>query len=154
VARPAICLMLVLALAGCGGKPKVSPTTTAAPVDAASCNHLEDYIRLVSQVISTSVEAMTQSAHPKQLAARTRATQQDLVTAANVIERLQLPPTLDQPRRRLVRGLRLFAADFGRAGGSVAHGDLATAARQLVDRPALALVSSATAKIDRACRAG
>src|SRR4051812_16169299 len=105
--------MLVLALAGCGGKPKASPTTTAARVDPASCNQLEGYIRLVSQVISTSVEEMTQSTHPKELAARTRVTQRNLGTAANVIERLQLPSTLEQPRTRLVRGLRLFAADFG-----------------------------------------
>jgi hypothetical protein len=154
VRRPAVYLLLVLALAGCGGKPKAAPTTAPAPVDAAACNQLEGYIRLVSQVISASVEEMTQSAHPKQLAGRTRATQRNLTTAANVIERLQLPPALDQPRARLVRGLRLFAADFGRAGASVAHGDLATAAQQLVDRPALALVSGATKKIDRACGAG
>jgi hypothetical protein len=146
--------MLVLVLAGCGGTPKAAPTTTAAPVDAASCNQLEGYIRLVSQVISTSVEQMTQSAHPKQLAARTRVTQRNLGTAANVIQRLQLPLALEQPRTRLVRGLRLFAADFGRAGASVARGDLATAAHELVDRRALALVSGATAKIDRTCRAG
>jgi hypothetical protein len=52
-----------------------------------------------------------------------------------------------------VRGLRRFAADFGRAGASVARGDLATAAQQLVDRQALTLVKDATAKIDRACGA-
>src|SRR3954447_4695364 len=104
--------MLVLALAGCGGKSKPSPTTAPQSVDAASCNQLEGYIRLVSQVISTSVQEMTQSVHPKQLAARTGATQRNLARAPNVIERFQLPPTLDQPRTRLVRELRLFGADF------------------------------------------
>jgi hypothetical protein len=145
-------LLAALALAGCGGKHQAATATTrAAPVDAAACNQVENYIRLVSQVVSSSVEAMTQSTHPKELAARTGATQRNLTAAADVLERLQLPVSLDQARRQLVRGLRLFAGDFGRARASVAHGDLATAAHQLVDRPALRLVSSATAKIDRAC---
>jgi hypothetical protein len=147
-----IAALAALALAGCGGKTKSAPTTTrAAPVDAAACTQLEGYIRLVSQVISSSVEAMTQSTRPKELAPRTRATQRNLAAAADALERLQLPPSLDQPRRQLVRGLRRFSADFGRAGASVARGDLATAARQLVDRQALTLVKDATAKIDRAC---
>ena len=146
--------LAALALAGCGGKTKAAPTTTqAASVDAAACAQLEGYIRLVSQVVSTSVESMTQSTRPKELARRTGATQRNLAAAADALERLQLPPSLDQPRRQLVRGLRLFAADFGRARASVARGDLPTAARQLVDRQALKLVSDATAKIDRACGA-
>ena len=146
--------LAALALAGCGGKTKATPTTTrAAPVDAAACAQLEGYIRLVSQVVSTSVESMTQSTRPKELARRTGATQRNLAAAADALERLQLPPSLDQPRRQLVRGLRLFAADFGRARASVARGDLPTAARELVDRRALKLVSDATAKIDRACGA-
>ena len=150
--RLACCMLLVAVVTGCGGKKhQAVPTTTAAPVDAASCNQVEGYIRLVSQVVSGSVQAMTQSTHPKVLARRTVATQQNLATAANVLEQLGLPPSLDGARRQLVRGLRLFSADFGRAGASVRRNDLATAARQLVDRRALALVSHATAKIDRAC---
>jgi hypothetical protein len=147
-----IAALAALALAGCGGKTKAAPTTTrAAPVDAAACTQLEGYIRLASQVISSSVEAMTQSTRPKELARRTGATQRNLAAAADALERLQLPPSLDQPRRQLVRGLRRFSADFGRARASVARGDLATAAQQLVDRQALTLVKDATAKIDRAC---
>jgi hypothetical protein len=146
--------LAALALGGCGGEHKASPATTrAAPVDVAACNQLEGYIRLVSQVVSSSVEEMTQSTRPKELARRTGATQRNLAAAADALERLRLPISLDQPRRQLVRGLRLFSADFGRAGASVARGDLATAARQLVDRRALTLVSHATAKIDRACAA-
>jgi hypothetical protein len=154
--RLACCLLLVLLLAGCGGKKQTArtSTSTAAPVDVAACTQLEGYIRLVSQVISGSVEVMTQSTHPKELAQRTAATQRNLTTAANVLERLGLPPGLDVARRQLVRGLRLFSADFGRARASVARDDLATAARQLVDRRALTLVSDATAKIDRACAVG
>jgi hypothetical protein len=153
--RLACCLFLVVVVAGCGGKRhQAAPTTTkAAPVDVAACNQLEGYIRLVSQVVSGSVEAMTQSTHPKVLAQRTVATERNLATAANVLEQLGLPPSLDTARRQLVRGLRLFSADFGRAGASVRRDDLATAARQLVDRRALTLVRDATAKIDRACGA-
>src|SRR4051794_16311422 len=107
-----IAALIVIALAGCGGKTKAAPTTTrAAPVDAAACAQLEGYIRLVSQVISSSVEAMTQSTRPKELARRTGATQRDLAAAADALERLQLPPSLDRPRRQLVRGLRRFSAD-------------------------------------------
>jgi hypothetical protein len=148
-----VAVLAALTLAGCGGKHKAAPATTtrAAPVDVAACNQLEGYIRLVSEVISSSVEAMTQSIHPKQLAQRTAATQRNLGSAADVLERLQLPVSLDQARRQLVRGLRRFSADFGRAGASVARGDLPLAARQLVDRRALTLVQDATAKIDRAC---
>src|SRR5690349_6477047 len=155
MARVACCFLLALVVAGCGGgKHRAAPTTTAAaPVDLAACDQVEGYIRLVSQVVSASVEAMTQSTHPKVLAQRTVATQKNLATAANVLERLGLPPSLDAARRQLVRGLRLFSADFGRAGASVRRDDLATAARQLVDRRALKLVSDATAKIDRACGA-
>ena len=146
--------LAALALAGCGGKTQASPTTTrAAPVDAAACTQLEGYIRLVSELVSSSVEAMTQSTRPKELARRTGATQRNLAVAADALDRLQLPPALDQARRQLVRGLRLFSADFGRAKASVARGDLATAAQQLVDRQALTLVKDATAKIDRACGA-
>jgi hypothetical protein len=152
LAHALIAALAVLALAGCGGKTKAAPSTThAAPVDAAACAQLEGYVRLVSQVISSSVEAMTQSTRPKELAPRTRATQRNLAAAADVLGRAQLPVPLVQPTRQLVRGLRLFSADFGRASVSVARGDLATAAQQLVDRRALTLVKDATAKIDRAC---
>lgn len=149
---PLVATLAVLALAGCGGKTKAAPTTIrVAPVDATACNQLEGYIRLVSDVVSSSVEAMTQSTRPKELARRTAATQRNLAAAADTLERLQLPLSLDQPRRQLVRGLRLFSTDFGRARASVARGDLAKAAQQLVDQRALTLVRDATAKIDRAC---
>jgi hypothetical protein len=152
--RFACFVLLAVLLAGCGGKQKAAPTTTATPVDIASCNQLEGYIRLISQVVSGSVEAMTQSTHPRELGRRTAATQRNLASAANVLEQLALPPGLAAARRQLVRGLRLFSADFGRADISIHRDDLATAARQLVDRRALTLVSDATAKIDRACVIG
>ena len=150
--RLACFVLLAVLLAGCGGKQKAAPTTTATPVDVASCNQLEGYIRLVSQVVSGSVEAMTQSTHPKELARRTAATQRNLTTAA---ERARAAGSFLRASTR--RGASSCEACGSSAPTSAERAsrsrrdDLATAARQLVDRRALTLVSDATAKIDRAC---
>jgi hypothetical protein len=161
-------VVLVLA-AGCGGNGAADrpPTTTAVPParttppaatltsasDRAMCAELESKIRLVSQVVSGSVELMTQSLHPKELARQTGKAQQNITYAAGSLELMRVPASLATARRNLVVGLNSFAADFGKAKASVEHGDIAAAAQQLVDRPALAKVSSATKKIDRACGA-
>ncbi len=94
---------------------------------------------------------MTQSIHPKQLATRTANTEKNLLYSAHVLSQLAVPSALVQPRNQLVEGLREFGADFGRAQKSVARDDLAAAARQLVDRRALAKVTASTSAIDRAC---
>ncbi|HEY7017518.1 MAG TPA: hypothetical protein VH297_03540, partial [Gaiellaceae bacterium] len=119
--------------------------------DLAACNQLEGNIRVVSQMVSSSVEFMTQSLHPKELAQRTGLAQKNLLYSAKVLSRIPAPPPLVAPRNQLVVGLREFAADFGKARKAVARNDMATAARQLVDRPALAKVTAATKQIDRAC---
>jgi hypothetical protein len=144
------------ALVGCGSKKSASPPTITrltSAVDVAACNHLETDIRLVSQLISSSVQAMTQSLHPKDLAKRTGETQRYLLLAASALSRLRTPASLVPAQHQLVDGLQLFAADFGRAQRSVSRNDLPTAARQLVDRPALAKVTAATKQIDGACGA-
>lgn len=144
------------ALGGCGGKSSAPTTSSTAPPlsasDAAACNQLETNIRAVSQVVSSSVEAMTQSLHPKQLARRTGYAERNLLYSAKVLSQISVPSSLAEPQRQLVAGLRRFAGDFGRAQKSVARNDIPTAARQLVDRPALAEVRAATTKIDRVCR--
>jgi hypothetical protein len=161
---------LAAALAGCGGhsssaQPETTapattpavppapppPPTLTSPADQAACNALETNIRIVSQLISSSVEVMTQSIHPKQLATRTANTEKNLLYSAHVLSQLAVPSALVQPRNQLVEGLREFGADFGRAQKSVARDDLAAAARQLVDRRALAKVTASTSAIDRAC---
>jgi hypothetical protein len=160
-------LVLVLVLAGCGGKhttaapppPATTARTTTAPPaptltsaeDRVSCAVLVTKLRAVSQLVSGSVELMTQSLHPRELARRTGDTERNLLYAAAALELMRVPDPLAQSRRRLVLGLRRFAGDFGRAKKSVQRGDIATAAQQLVDRPALAEVSAAAKKIDRAC---
>ena len=155
---------LAAALAGCGHKaaaptpatapppppPPPAPTLTSAS-DLAACNELQTNIRIISALVSNSVETMTQSLHPKQLAKRTGDTKRNLLYSAAVLSRIDPPASLDGARNHLVHGLRAFAADFGRAQRSVARGDLATASRQLVDRPALAEVTQATSLIDKAC---
>ena len=163
---------LAAALAGCGGHSSSAPPATTVPATtaqapspttidppspklstatAAACGPLETDIRIVSQLVSTSVEVMTQSTHPEQLAARAGNASKNLVYSARVLSRIDVPSNLAQPRNQLVVGLRAFGADFGRAQQAVVRNDLAAAAQELVDRPALAKVRSATAAIDRAC---
>ena len=156
---------IVLALAGCGGEqatapPPPPPTTTAPPpptltsaADRAMCAELETKIRLVSQVVSGSVELMTQSLHPNELARRTGEAQQNVLYAAGALELMRVPASLTTARRNVVVGLRSFADDFGRAKASVAQGDIAAAAEQLRDPTALGKVATATKRIDRACGA-
>ena len=156
---------LVFALTGCGGKeataPPPPPPTTTAPTqptltsaaDRAMCAELETKIRLVSQVVSGSVELMTQSLHPKELAQRSGEAQQNVLYAAGALELMRVPAPLSTARRNLVVGLRSFGDDFGRAKTAVAHGDIAGAAQQLRDPAALGKVAAATKQIDRACGA-
>ena len=161
---------LAAALAGCGGHSSSAPPTTTAPAattqaatttappapalspaTAAACSELETNIRIVSQLVSTSVEVMTQSTHPKELATRAGNASKNLLYSARVLSQIDVPSELVRPRDKLVMGLRAFGADFGRAQTAVARNDLAAAAQDLVDRPALAKVRAATAAIDRAC---
>jgi len=162
---------LTAALAGCGGHSSGAPpattapatttqaaTTTAppppalSPATAAACSQLETNIRIVSQLVSTSVEVMTQSTHPQELATRAGNASKNLLYSARVLSQIDVPSELVRPRNQLVVGLRAFGADFGRAQTAVGRNDLAAAAQDLVDRPALAKVRAATAAIDRACR--
>ena len=164
--RSVVQAFVVLALTGCGAKQAAAPPpTTTAPrptaaastltsaSDRAMCAELETKLRLVSQVVSGSVELMTQSLHPKELARRTGQAQRNILYAAGALELMRVPDPLATARRNLVLGLKSFAADFGRAKASVANGDIAAAAEQLNDRASLAKVAGATRRIDRACGA-
>jgi hypothetical protein len=164
-------------LAGCGGKssspPPATDTATVAPPattqastqtfpsgpvftsasDVAACAQLERTIQNVSQLVSSSTEAMTQALHAPQLAKLTGNAQRSLVYAAKVIALVDAPKPLVRSQSQLISGLRLFAADFGRAKASTANGDIASAAQQLVDREALGKIQAATTKIDKMCGA-
>jgi hypothetical protein len=157
-------IALVAALAGCGHHaaapvappppppPAAPPSATLTSAsDRAACSELQTNIRIISALISSSVETMTQSLHPKQLAKRTGDTRRNLLYSAAVLAQINTPASLLGARNHLVHGLRAFAADFGRAQRSVARGDMATASRQLVDRSALVEVTQATSVIEKAC---
>lgn len=135
------------------------PATTTAPpaptltslADLAACNVLQRNIAYVSQVVSQSVDFITQSLHPKQLAQRTGVGRRNLLYAADLLQKTSAPTSLRRAKTRLVLGLRSFAADFLRAQRAVAKKDLAKAAFELVDRPAVAKIGAATKTINRAC---
>jgi len=167
--RPAVravsAIALAAAIAACAGKTTAEPTpsttaaqTVAAPTltsdaDRATCQRLEGTIRFVSQLVSTGVDSMTQSVHPKELAKRTGDAKRNLLYAASLLSLLAAPEPLVRAKHQLVVGLRQFAADFGRAQRSVARNDIANAARQLADPQALAKVRVAARRIDRDCGA-
>ena len=100
--RPFVQAVVVLALAGCGGKEAATPpvTTATAPstftsaADRAMCSELQTKVRLVSQVVSGSVELMTQSLHPKELARRTGEAQRNILYAAGALELMRVPRAL------------------------------------------------------------
>ncbi|HEX7312225.1 MAG TPA: hypothetical protein VF232_13710 [Gaiellaceae bacterium] len=161
--RAVSAIALAAAFAGCAGKTTTKPApamttapTVAAPTltsdaDRATCQRLEATIRFVSQLVSTSVDSMTQSVHPKELAKRTGDAKKNLLYAASLLSLLAAPEPLVSAKYELVAGLRRFAADFGQAQKSVARDDIATAARQLADPSALARVRVAARRIDREC---
>jgi hypothetical protein len=146
---------LAAGLAGCGhtAGPSASapPPTPTSASDVAACNELQTSIRIISALVTRGVETMTRSLHPKQLARRTGAMRENLLYAASVLERIDPPRSLGPAWRELVAGLREFAADFGRAQKSVARNHMASAARQLADRKAVAELTEATNAIDEAC---
>ncbi len=150
-------------LVACGSDRAAAPpeTSTAAepvpaivsPSDVAACVELEQRIAVVSHVVSGSTEAITKARNPKQLARLTGEAQQSLVISARALELADAPPALARSKRRLVAGLREYAADFERARRSTLRGDIETAAGQLHDEIALDKIVTSLKKIDRACRA-
>src|SRR6516165_3202733 len=162
-ALPALAAVAIAAaFAGCGGKSS-APTTHAAATTAAAvptltsdsdrqaCAGLVTQLRLVSALVSGSVAVVTNSVHPAQLAARTGLARRNLLLSANDIAAVDVPQPLEPARNRLVRGLRRFAADLGRARRSVLHHRLPAAASEIVDNTALIDLQASTKTINRAC---
>jgi hypothetical protein len=158
-------------LAGCGDKaasPQAATATAAAPTaaaspsadpvltapdDVAACAQLVQTVRAVSVVVGHTTEEITKALHPKELAVKMGTAQHSLLDSAKVIEIVPVPKPLAGSQRDLAKGLRMFAADFGRAKASAAKGDMATAAQQTVDEDALRKVQTSAKRIDDRCGA-
>jgi hypothetical protein len=160
-------------LAGCGGKsapppsPKATATAAAATPtpaastvarltsaeDLASCAQLEQAVRAVSALISHTTEGITQALHPDELAKRTGTAQSSLIDSAKLVALVPVTEPLSGPQQQMEDGLRMFAADFGRAKASAAKGDINTAAAQTVDEKALRKIQMSAKKIDDLCGA-
>jgi hypothetical protein len=166
--RLACILVLVGLLAGCGGTTDspsaatatATPTETAAPTpaftsadDLAACGQLEQAVQAVSQLIGHTTEGITQALNPKDLAKQVGTAQRSLLDSANLIMIVRPPKPLVASQREFVKGLRMFAADFGRGKASAATGDMAKATQQLTDEKALRKIQTSAKKIDDLCGA-
>ncbi len=168
------CVLAAAALLGaCGSKAPARPsaaatatastptaTPTPSPVppltsaeDVAACAQLEQAIQAVSQLVGHTTEAITQALHPAQLAKQVGTAQQSLVDSAKLIALVHAPKPLVDSQRQLERGLRMFAADFGRAKATVSKNDIAKASQQMVDETALRKIQTSAKRIDTLCGA-
>src|SRR5215218_166304 len=135
-------------LTGCGGKASqpsatatpAAPTATAssepaltAASDLSACADLQRTVQAVSLVVGHTTEDVTQALHPKELAAKLRTAQHSLLDSARVIEIVRAPAPLAGSQRDFAKGLRMFAADFGRAKATTRRGDMSKATEQLTD---------------------
>jgi hypothetical protein len=155
-------------LAGCGGKEvassptptiaaaKATPTPTPAftsPDDLAACAQLQQTVQAVSLVVGHTTEDITQALHPKELAEKIGTAQKSLLDSANVVAIARPPKELVRSQRDFVKGLRMFAADFGRGKISAANGDMAKATEELTDEVALRKIQVSAKRIDDMCGA-
>jgi hypothetical protein len=174
---PVLCLVLAAAvlLAGCGGTkaspttaPPVSvPTTTAAQTtaaqtttagptltsaaDIAACLELARNLKAVSTMTQSSVDYVTQSLHPKQLAQRVGTTVGQLRYGAQVMSLTPVPRSLEPARAQLVAGLRRFANDFARAQKYFRVSDMASGAAAVNDPQAVAQITTASHLMTKGC---
>ncbi len=158
-------------VAGCGGEAATPPTATAtstatttatptqttaaltSPADLAACAVLEQAVQAVSQLVGHTTEAITQALNPKELAERVGTAQDSLLDSAKLIKLADAPEPLVSSQRQLERGLRMFAADFGRGKITAATGDMSTATEQLTDEEALRKIQVSAKQIDDLCGA-
>jgi hypothetical protein len=164
---PLACVLLTAGLlTGCGGNASqpsaaatvAAPTATAssepgltAASDLSACADLQRTVEAVSLVVGHTTEDVTRALHPKELAAKLRTAQHSLLDSAKVIEIVRAPAALVDSQREFASGLRMFAADFGRAKATTRNGDMSKATEQLTDEAALKKIQAAAKRIDDLC---
>ena len=169
--RRAAGVLAALALAGCGGTdpPAATPAPAARtpaptaiatavrsiPLSAADrqlCPLLYTRLQRVTLALSSSSELISQSENKADLASRIATEQQQLARSARLLAAGAVPPPLLAVNDRLVRALRRFSRDFGRARAPAAKGDFAVAVKAMADKPAVTRILAAATAIQRACQ--
>jgi hypothetical protein len=164
-------LALTLALAGCGGgsaspatsTPHATAAATASPRPAATpipltaadqqlCPALYARLQRVSIALSSSSELIAQSESKADLASRIGTEREQLARSAQLMAGAGVPPPLSAVNDRLVRALRRFSRDFGRARAPAAKGDFAAAVKAMTDKPAVERIVAAATALQRACQ--
>ncbi len=163
-------------LAGCGGKSSSPPSATAtaaaatatptptttlspgpdpltSPADLAACAQLEQAVQAVSSLVGHTTEGITRALRPEELAKLTGTARESLLDSAKLIELAPATKPLAGSQRQMAQGLRMFAADFGRARASALKGDMNKAAEQTVDETALRKIQKSAKRIDDLCGA-
>jgi hypothetical protein len=158
--RPIVTMLFVLlvtALAGCGGK-KASPTTTEAtavtiaPADRAACTLLFARLQRVTLALQTSSELIAHSINKRQLTQRIAIEQVQLQRSAKLMAGGPIPRPLVGADRDLVAALRAFARDFDRAKAPASRGDFQAASAAMSDAPVVRRILRASKTIEKACR--
>jgi hypothetical protein len=167
--------LAALALAGCGGgaspaatrTPSPSPRATVAatasatpsatpipltPTDQQLCPALYARLQRVSIALSSSSELIAQSESKADLASRIGTEREQLARSAQLMAGAGVPPPLSAVNDRLVRALRRFSRDFGRARAPAAKGDFAAAVKAMTDKPAVERIVAAATALQRACQ--
>jgi hypothetical protein len=160
-----VVLLLAGGLAGCGGgkKPSASPTPTTgaatasgevaiAPADRPACALLFARLQRVTAALQASSELIAHSLDKRQLSHRIAIQQQQLERSARLMAGGPIPAPLAAADRRLVRSLRAFAHDFGRARAPAARGDFQAASAIMTDRPVVEEILGASKTIEAACK--
>jgi hypothetical protein len=134
-----------------------SPRPTATPIpltgaDAQLCPALYARLQRVTLALSSSSELIAQSENKADLASRIATERVQLARSARLMAAATVPPPLSAVNDRLVRALRGFSHDFGRARGPAARGDFAAAVAAMTDKPTVNRILAAATAIQRACQ--
>jgi hypothetical protein len=163
-------LVVLLALAGCGGsaaprptpspsapKPTATATATAtavaiAPGEQPACDLLYARLQRATLALSSSSELIAHSQNKKELSTRLATQQEQLRRSARLLDAAVVPAALQAANRSLVSALRTFASDFGKARKPAAQGDFQGAVTAMTDQASLAKVLAAAQVIEATCR--